>query len=207
LLLKCFAECPSAVLVDLSGVQVTRPIVLTVLPAAQQRAAGWPGVPLLVVIGGGRIDAVVRQLAFRAEIPLFTTVEAAEAAAEARSGLYGRLRLHLRPTMRASGQARSFARDACAAWHLDRLSDAVAVIVTELVDNAARHAGTDCVLTLAYRTCYLHVSVADQVATPAKLDGAEPGRGMRLVAAFATAWGTLPTPEGKVTWATLRTGE
>jgi hypothetical protein len=32
----------------------------------------------------------------------------------------------------------------------------------------------------------------------------ERGRGLRVVAATATAWGSLPTPIGKVVWATLQ---
>ncbi|TQS39796.1 ATP-binding protein [Cryptosporangium phraense] len=92
-------------------------------------------------------------------------------------------------------------RDACARWSLIHIADATCLVATELVDNAAVHARTDLVLTLLYRAHLLHIAVSDQSATPGRAGGA--GNGLRIIEEFASGWGIIPLPDGKVTWATL----
>ncbi|MFG1922007.1 ATPase [Cryptosporangium sp. NPDC048952] len=190
LLLKCLAECPAGVVVDLAELTVTRPVVLTVFPAVLRRAAPWPAVPVVLT---GLVHSSV--------VPIYPSVDEAIAAVE-RGTPAGRVRMCLRPTVAAASDARRFTRDACAAWELDGVVDEAAVIVTELVDNAARHARTELAVTLAYRGVYLNIAVYDGSPEPAC--HRSPGKGLRLVDAFATAWGTLPTASGKTTWATVR---
>jgi hypothetical protein len=209
--LKCFAECPSSVVVDLTELSLPMPSALAVFLAVQQRTAIWPAVPLRLVAGGQQTAATLASSVLRAEVEVCPSV--ADALAEDRPAQRGRTQLLLRPTIHASAQARALTTDACEAWSLQHLSAVAAVITTELVDNAATHARTDLVLTLAHRGEFLHISVADGTPTPARLHRAAPGsdpvtepcRGLRLVDAFATGWGTLPTAEGKTTWAILRT--
>jgi hypothetical protein len=63
-------------------------------------------------------------------------------------------------------------------------------------------------LTVALGERFLHVSVRDGsrvapillVADP----GSDRGRGLMLINALAAAWGTIPTSDGKVVWATFR---
>ena len=216
LLLKCLAECPAGVVVDLAGFTVSQPQLLAVFPAVLDKAAVWPGVPIVLAAPDENVSAILGGFAART-VPVRATVgEAIEAAGG--SAPLGRLRIHLPPTVAAAAEARRFTHDACAAWDLGAIADEAAVIVTELTDNAARHARTEFTLTLSYRGRYLHVAVHDRAPEPARKfripDPAEPapviqeptlpGKGLRLVDAFATAWGTLPTTDGKTTWATIR---
>ena len=97
-----------------------------------------------------------------------------------------------------------------AAWDLADLRDDAALIVTELMTNALRHApGTghlEIVLVgdrHGVRICVPDNSPAIPVIgalAPARSDG----RGMRLVANLASEWGTEPRSGGKLVWARLQ---
>ncbi|MFI5958854.1 ATP-binding protein [Cryptosporangium sp. NPDC051539] len=206
-LLKCLAECPTGLVVDLAELTVSQPVLLAVFPAVLERAASWPAIPVVLAAPNDATTLALRRSPAAKTVPVRPTVEEAIQAA-GRGAPLGRLRLYLQPTVASPGEARRFTRDACAAWHLEAVVDEAAVLVTELTDNAATHARTPFVLTLSYREHYLHIAVHDGAPAPARkhTGSAEPllGRGLRLVDAFATAWGTLPTAEGKTTWATLR---
>src|SRR5438034_11368746 len=52
-LLRCLAECPTAVIVDLSGATVDSDLPLTVFPAVARHASRWPGVPVLLAVPPG----------------------------------------------------------------------------------------------------------------------------------------------------------
>jgi anti-sigma regulatory factor (Ser/Thr protein kinase) len=166
-------------------------------------------VPLLLAGATGATAVALTRNAMRRQVPVYPCVADAVAAAH-RERPCGRLQLHLRPTTAAAAQARLLVKDACAVWGLDHLSEVAALISSELVENAVFHARTECVFTVAYRGRYLHLSVEDRVPAPARLrlrevEPGDPvgGRGLRLIQAFATAWGTFPTPHGKTTWATV----
>ncbi|GAA0252568.1 ATP-binding protein [Cryptosporangium japonicum] len=115
------------------------------------------------------------------------------------------LRLYLRPTPAAAPEARRMLAAACAAWSIEDVGAAAAVVVTELVDNAVRHAGTDLIVTMTYRGAYLHLSVTDGSAAPSTIPVGRGASGLRLVDIFASGWGVLPVPDGKSVWATLAT--
>lgn len=211
LLLKCLAECPSGLVVDVAGLTVTRPLLLTVFPAVLSRAAAWPAVPVVLAAPDDALAAALHESTVARTVPIRETVDdAIDAVAD--GAPLGRLQIHLRPTSAAPAEARRFTRDACAAWHLGAIADEAAIVVTELADNASRHARTPFVVTLAHRGAYLHIAVRDGGPEPARKHTSAPaadapgvpGKGLRLVDAFATAWGTLPVAGGKTTWATVR---
>ena len=95
------------------------------------------------------------------------------------------------------------------------LAGPATVVISELVSNAVEHAGTDLVVTVALRGRYLHLSVHDdsrQPPVPTAEGKGGPlvpvrGRGLHLVAGYATAWGSAPVGGGKTVWATLRATE
>jgi len=113
-------------------------------------------------------------------------------------------------------QARRFTRRTLAAWRLDRIADDTALVVSELVTNAVQatqaavQAGQTMAVYLALDLDRLFVLVWDCCPQPPVHrgpagDDAEAGRGLEIVAAIASEWGTIITPEagGKVVWARL----
>ncbi|MEV0089972.1 ATP-binding protein [Streptomyces sp. NPDC050738] len=123
----------------------------------------------------------------------------------------------------AVGGARQFTKSTLAGWDLSERFDDVALVVSELVTNALRHAlpadtpREDCGeppvrLHLMRWTSRLVCAVRDPShASPEPRESgdfaAESGRGLFLVEAFADSWGWHPLAgslRGKVVWALFR---
>lgn len=107
------------------------------------------------------------------------------------------------------GRARRLVRVALAAWSLDELADDGALIVSELVSNAVRHARSRSLRVTVIRpeSVRVRIGVVDkskrlpEVREPR--EGAESARGLALVGALAKDWGTDRLPWGKRVWAEL----
>ena len=85
------------------------------------------------------------------------------------------------------------------------LTDAVTLLVSELVTNAVLHAGSDVEVTVQLTPTAARVEVTDASAdAPAPRHAAtdeDSGRGLALVGSLARRWGVRPTPGGgKTVW-------
>ncbi|MGD9483627.1 ATP-binding protein [Streptomyces sp. TRM70308] len=110
----------------------------------------------------------------------------------------------------SASTARRLVRAACAAWRLDDLADDGALIVSELVSNAVRHArrGSIRVVVERHEAACVRIGVVDFSKAPPvrRVPGTEDegGRGLALVTELAEEWGSDPLPWGKRVWAELR---
>ncbi|WP_411099923.1 ATP-binding protein [Streptomyces sp. x-45] len=104
--------------------------------------------------------------------------------------------------------ARSLVRRTLGDWRLDSVGDIAALLVSELVTNALRHAtgpiGVRVVRDPAGAAGILLVEVSDPLPDPPRERAARPddedGRGLQLVATAARRWGTRPGEAGKTVW-------
>ncbi|OEV04753.1 SpoIIE family protein phosphatase [Streptomyces oceani] len=110
---------------------------------------------------------------------------------------------YLDPRAQTAGQARRLARRALERWGLEELSDAVELLVSEVVTNAVRYAERPITLRLL-RTDVLRCEVGDDVPQLPRLRQAratdEGGRGLYLVNRIARRWGATRLSTGKVVW-------
>jgi hypothetical protein len=206
-LLKCLAEQPEAVLVDLSGFSVGEPLALAVFTAVVRQAAQWPGIPVLFCAASPATRTLMNHGAFH-RLPMFHSVPAARAHVGTERQTLPSLADELLPISGAARQGRNVATDACLRWDLPHLVAPASLIVSELVSNVVDHAHTMATLRLSLRRRYLTIAVRDgSPAEPVKAAGmsldARSGRGLILVAESAHSWGWLPTDGGKVVWASL----
>ncbi|MER7787406.1 SpoIIE family protein phosphatase [Streptomyces sp. NPDC097640] len=109
----------------------------------------------------------------------------------------------LDPKAQTAGQARRLARRALARWDLEDLTDAVELLVSEVITNAVRYAERPVTLRLL-RTDVLRCEVGDDVPQLPRLRQARPsdegGRGLYLVNRMARRWGATRLSTGKVVW-------
>ncbi|MGK5533768.1 SpoIIE family protein phosphatase, partial [Streptomyces sp. URMC 129] len=103
----------------------------------------------------------------------------------------------------AASHARKHIREQLAAWDLEELEMTTELIVSELVGNVIRHAtGPVALRLLRSRTLICEVSdgslTTPHIRHPSVTD--EGGRGLQLIAAMTTRWGTRYTDTGKCIW-------
>jgi anti-sigma regulatory factor (Ser/Thr protein kinase) len=207
-LLKCQAECPAAIVVDLRQVQVSQPVALTVFPTAAKRQDFGPECPILLCLGPilniELVRASVRPLA------LYDTPETARLAAETARAMILQVAVTIPYSVNAPRAARREVTKACGEWGLEHIGGAAELIASELVTNVVRHAGTDTRLELSFRGDFLHIRVHDYSTVQPTMPTAESshyavhGRGLYLVDLYSTGWGYVVNGSGKVVWATLR---
>lgn len=103
--------------------------------------------------------------------------------------------------------ARDLATASCHDWHVDSLCDDVALVVTELVVNAIRHAGTDVRVRIEPIPGGVRLEVSDGSTRPLRPRSAatsdEGGRGLLLVDALSHRYGVEAEARGKRVWAEL----
>ncbi|BCJ39411.1 ATP-binding protein [Actinoplanes ianthinogenes] len=205
---KAAAECPTAVLVDLSALERVEPASFSVFATATFKAESDWGVPLLLY--AARPDVRKDLATYRSFVALYD--DRALALAAMRAYVPRWICEHLAPVPGSAAAARGVVGDACLMWGLPRLRDRARLIVSELASNAILHAATDFSVTAVCTGRYLRIAVQDRssqmplrMPKPA-VDHPQPGWGLRVVEASSTHWGALPLTSGKIVWALLTTG-
>ncbi|MET0416245.1 MAG: ATP-binding protein [Actinoplanes sp.] len=216
-LAKCFATHPAALIIELSALDDAPARSLPTWLTAQRRGAKMrPVVPVALCASADNPLALrLQQLGSRRFLPVYARVRQARVAIAGRLALTERLVLRLVASPDAAGRARELVAHACDSWQLEQFREPGRLIVSELVTNAIKHAGTGISVIVSRRDDGLHIAVADgerrqpfvpvqRARTPQDIqDLAEDGRGLQVVDGSAVRWGIVPTPEGKVVWATL----
>ena len=113
----------------------------------------------------------------------------------------------LPPRAASAARARELVMVQCAAWGFPSLCEDLALVVTELVANAVRHAGTDIIVSVVEIDHGIRLEVRDGSTRPlrprAALSSDEGGRGLLLVDALSHRYGVVGEPDGKRVWVEL----
>ncbi len=207
-LLKLAAGSPLALIVRLGPeLDIASRAMHAVFTTVWMRISQWPDIPMVLVaetdrhrheLGRGGVTRFV------ATAPdLTAALQIAKKPPERR---FHRVALPNSPT--APMIARGAARDACEQWRLPALRDDAMLVVSELVENAVRHAHSASVLRIELRARALSIAVRDDDPAPAVLAAASPDvgwyRGLELVNRISVHWGSTPSSDGgKIVWAVL----
>ena len=117
-------------------------------------------------------------------------------------------RTTLAPDARSAGVARRLVVAALHSAGREAQADIAEVLVSELVTNAILHARTSCTLVMSIDENGVRISVTDDSAAAARRrdygSDATTGRGLALVEALASSWGSRPSSGGKTVWFELR---
>jgi anti-sigma regulatory factor (Ser/Thr protein kinase) len=112
-------------------------------------------------------------------------------------------------TAKSAEPARQLIRTALRAWGLDALGDDGALVVTELVANAAQHTHGHLIRVTVSRPApgHVRIDVVDRSKVRPRRGNAddlsESGRGLALVELLTVRWGTDLLPFGKRVWGVL----
>jgi DNA-binding NarL/FixJ family response regulator len=107
----------------------------------------------------------------------------------------------------APSQARRIVSDVLSHWGHGELLDDAAIVVSELVTNAVRHAASPSIVVVNRIADGVRIEVRDEgLGTPspgAATSAAEGGRGLAIVAALARDWGVVAGERSKAVWVEL----
>ena len=117
--------------------------------------------------------------------------------------------LHLPAHSSSPRRARQFVDEVLHRWQRDGAIDRLALIASELVTNAVRHAQTEITIELTAEEGSVHLEVFDRSSgSPVFLDAdleRPGGLGLPIVEALASSWGMRPREGGgKGVWAEVR---
>ena len=111
----------------------------------------------------------------------------------------------LPPQPSSAGVAREVLACKLHEWHIDCLCDDAAIVVTELISNAVRHAATAVELRIVQLPSGVRLEVRDGSRQPLRqrwtTTDDEGGRGLHIVDALSSRHGVEPEPDGKRVWA------
>ncbi|MGM1063468.1 hypothetical protein [Saccharothrix sp. Mg75] len=204
-LLKHAADQPAALLVVLDeDFEIGSDPLATVFATTWMRVARWPAVPFVLVARERVHREVLTRTGVARFVPYHEGLDRALAAVR-QLPLRHRDEIQLPAAPLARVLARSFVRERCGAWHLPRLTTSAVALADELVANALLHTDSAPVLRIDLFPRRLTVAVHDTspVLPPAPGPGAG-ARGLAVVEALSTAWGSNHTLDGgKVVWASL----
>lgn len=207
-LLKLAADEPLGLVVRLGpDFEVPSRAMLSVFTTVWMKISQWPGTQLVLLaeteshrddLCAGGITRFIR---------ITTDLGAAVNGVERPPHrMFRRVPLPCSPT--APIMARAVVREVCEVWNLHRITDDAALVVSELVENAVRHARSESVLRVELRPSGLSLAVRDDDPTPPLLESPGPDvpghRGVQLVNRISVAWGCAPSSDaGKIVWAVL----
>ena len=209
-LLKCLAEQPRALLIDLSALTVAEPMALTVFSAVVRQAARWPGTSVLFCAAPRATVDLLDAAAYR-RLSQFSSVEAACDHVDRGGHGMPTMAEDLLPIAGAARHGRDVATDACLRWDRPELVAPASLVCSELISNVVDHAHTMMTLRLSLGSKFLFIAVRDgsseEPVAVASGPSADRGRGLQIVDATAHRWGFLPARDGKVVWASLMIGD
>ncbi len=119
-----------------------------------------------------------------------------------------RQRIRLASESTAPRSARDFLTAVCTRWDVTHFLNSGGLVLSELVSNAVRHAGTEVEVLLQLDRERLLIQVHDKgdglpavVPEPLRTIG---GNGLDIVSRLAESWGVTPDPRGgKSVWCVL----
>ncbi|GHH40656.1 ATP-binding protein [Lentzea cavernae] len=207
-LLKQAAGVPDAIVVRLGpDFESASRAMLAVFTTVWMKISQWPDVPMVLVTETEKHRHDLRRSGVARHVATATDLRTALQRAEEPPPRRYR-RISLPNSLVAALMAREEVRNACEDWDLPALVDDALLVVTELVENAVRHAGSESVLRIELRASGLSLAVRDDDPGPLVTTASRPGvpghRGLELIDRMSLAWGTSPSFDGgKIVWAVL----
>jgi hypothetical protein len=208
--IKTALEEPTAVIVDVTELQVSTESAWCVFTSARWHVSVWPDVPVVLVCRHAAGRSAIKRNGVTRYVPLYATVEAAAAALRT-AGLEPQRRRACAqlPALHSSlRRSRQLVARWLTEWSRTESIPVAAIVVDVLVENVLEHTMSGPRLILESRGDTVTIAVADdsRVAAMRHEDphrGGDTVSGLAVIAAVARAWGSTPTSTGKTVWAVI----
>lgn len=207
-IMKATLDEPSAVIVDVTALQVHDESGWSVFLSAHWQADTRRHVPILIVSGNRAArDAITRSGVARF-MPVFPTEKGALKAIGklARRDVH-RSQAQLPSNLTSLRESRQLIREWFTVWSQSGLIPVALVVVNVFIENVLEHTGSDPVMRVECDGTTATIAVSDGSGAPAtRLPSPPKGidvSGLAIVTALSRAWGSTPTSTGKTVWAVI----
>ncbi len=206
--IKAALDEPSAVLIDVSGLDVPASSAWLVFASARWHVSTWPGIPILLVCPRPDVAGRIAQTGVTRYVPVYADLETALASIVRDTIRRHRASVELPHSLSSLRRSRDFVATWLSDWSQDQVIPTAKVIVDVFVENVLRHTESQLVVRLERADSTVTVAVEDADDTPAVLREPAGGcvdrtSGLAVVSALSRAWGSRPAPDGKTVWAVI----
>ena len=207
-IVKAALDNPSAVIADVTELEVPAESALAVFTSARWHVSRWPDVPVLLVCRNEDGRDALRRNGITRYVPVHPTVdESIGALSQYQRSSRHRIRAELPADASAAAVARDLVAERLTDWSLADLIPTAKVVVTAFVDNALRHSGGAPALRLESSGDEVTIAVEDHSRKPASFAegpaGSQQLSSLKLVDVLCKAWGCSQIPTGKTVWGVI----
>lgn len=196
------ARQPRGVVVDLTDASDLVPEAVAALRALAATASGWPRASLRFCASSPDVAELAGMTVHKDRTEALQHIDDRSAAP--------REQIDLRDGLTSPAQARAALAAYTERLGLQEIHDDLALVVSEMVTNAVRHAGPPVALEIQTDPDAVLIAVKDGSPNrPRPRDAgqaAEGGRGLMLVDLLSVEHGVRPDPPGKTVWAAVKRG-
>ena len=208
IIMKATLEEPSAVIVNVSSLQVPAESAWSTFVGARWQAHTQPDVPIVLVCA----HRATREAIARSEVARFMPVYSTEKGAMKALGRLTRRTVwhagaELPSNLTSLRESRRLVREWLTAWSQTALIPVALVVVNVFVENVLEHTGSVPMMRVETDGSTATIAVSDGSSAPAlRLPSPPKGidvSGLAIVDALSRAWGSSPTSSGKTVWAVI----
>lgn len=205
---KAADDQPSAVIIDVTGLQVPAESELSAFISAYLQLGTQTTAPIVLVCG----QRATRDALTRAEVTRFMPVYATEKSATKALDKLARRSIHradaqLPANLTSLRESRRLVREWLAEWSRPTFIPVALVVVNVFVENVLEHTGSIPAMRIETDGATATIAVSDESTAPAqRLPSPAQGidvSGLAIVDALSRAWGSTPTSSGKTVWAVI----
>jgi len=206
--MKATLDEPSAVVIDVTGLQVADDSGWTVFLSARWQVDTRPDVPIVLVCGNRAAREAITRSGVTRFMPVYPTVKgASKGLAKLGRRNFRHAQAQLPANLTSLRESRRLVREWLTAWSKPKLIPVALVVVNVFLENVLEHTGSDPVVRVECDGPTATIAVSDGSGAPAVRLASPPKgidvSGLAIVDALSRAWGSTPTSSGKTVWAVI----
>jgi anti-anti-sigma factor len=205
---KATLDVPTAIIVDVSALQVPDETTWSVLVSARWQLDTRPDVPIVLV----STNRASRDAIARSGVARFMPVYPTEKGAMKAVARLGRRKIRhaqtkLPANLTSLRESRQLVREWLTNWSKPGLIPVALVVVNVFIENVLEHTGSEPVMRIQCEGPTATIAVSDSSNAPALRRVSPPKgidvSGLAIVEALSRAWGSTQTSSGKTVWAVI----